>query len=243
MSGEGATDIGTSVPLSGGGGAGFVPGPMAWFVDKLLEPRLGFSPLEVEGIVRHVSEGEIAARTRSDPLVLPGKKGPKGYAGYVKAAQALGSIAREDALAANDPCVMAVLFRDSDGTNAASGQHWQQVVDAIRAGFERVECASGVPMVPRPKSEAWLMCGLKEHAYQHCDSLEDAPGNDRSPNSLKSRLCELIGHDPTAEEQAAWVRDGTIDPLRIAMPSFSAFSQALHEAGTRAGLPNHEQQD
>jgi len=45
------------------------------------------------------------------------------------------------------------------------------------------------------------------------------------------------GTDPSADEQAGWVVTGAVDPLRIDMPSFNAFKQALHTAAQNAGWP------
>jgi hypothetical protein len=238
LSGEGPTDIGSTrlVP----GGSTFVPGSMAVFVDALIEPTLGYSLLDAApemDCVRHVPESELASRSRAlGPPVLPGQKRPKGYAGYVKAAQTLGALAQEERGADGAQPVLAVLFRDTDGTQSAPRDRWQQVVNAISGGFERAGFDTGVPMVPRPKSEAWLLCALKDPAYQHCEALEDAPGNDRSPRSLKGRLFEVVGHEATAGEQAQWVRERRVDPMRIEMPSFAAFREALEQALRRIGL-------
>jgi hypothetical protein len=101
-----------------------------------------------------------------------------------------------------------------------------------------VECDTGVPMVPRPKSEAWLLCALRAPGYANCAPLEEASGNDASPNSLKKQLAARCGGaDPTADQQADWVMTGVVDSLRIDMPSFNAFKQALHTAAQSAGLP------
>jgi hypothetical protein len=66
-------------------------------------------------------------------------------------------------------------------------------------GFEEEGFSKGVTMIPKPKSEAWLICVLKEHAYQNCQSLEDRSGNDNSPNSLKDELEEILGEEFTPE--------------------------------------------
>ncbi len=74
------------------------------------------------------------------------------------------------------------------------------------------------------------LCALKQSRYQHCEKLEDAPGNDNSPNSLKKQIENLIGHEPNAKEQAEWVKSGKIDPGRIDMPSYNAFRKVLDSA-------------
>jgi hypothetical protein len=237
LSGEGSTDIGVTRPLTAG--LRFVPGPMAWFVDRLLEPWLGYSALDMyesgADCVRHVHETELAAAGRPGSPLLPGVRFGKGTALFTRNAQVLGLMARQDAEATGQP-VIAVIFRDGDGTHAVPRLKWQQKFDSIARGFELVEFGSGVPMVPRPKSEAWLICALKAPPYQHCDVLEDSPGNDGSPNALKNRLAAIHGREPGADDQADWVRTGRIDPGAIDMPSCVAFREALDRAARAIGL-------
>lgn len=233
LSGEGPTDIGTtrSVP----GGTEFVPGPMTEIIDWLVQLRLDFSPLELNEAgaecVVHRGEGDLArAEVPKRPALLPGIVRPKGEAGTIAHAYALGCLAKDAGLLAQEP-VVAVLFRDSDGTRSAARNLWQGKVDAIHQGFQLAGFETGVAMVPRPKSEAWLLCALKPTGYQHCDALEDAPGNDRSPNALKTQLATLMNtEDLNGETQAQWVRDRHVDPTRIDMPSFNAFRSDLERA-------------
>ena len=107
----------------------------------------------------------------------------------------------------------------------------------MRSGFRSVDCELGVPMVPKPKSEAWLLCALKRSPYQGCADLEDLSGNDDSPRSPKKLLAEAVGSSVVpvpAEEQVDWVRTGRVDPFRIQMPSFDQFKTDLLEAVSRA---------
>lgn len=234
LSGEGPTDIGRMAPSPGG--EVFVAGPMAWMVDKLLEQRLGYSLLELHesggetvGFIHKASLTAMGKPSQPGKPLLSGLKHGKGQAFHARSAQCLGLLAK----ASESPAV-AVLFRDGDGTNSAPRQEWREKFDSMVRGFAMAGFASGVPMVPRPKSEAWLLCGLKDQPYQNCDPLEEAPGNDGSPRALKTRLEGMLGHEASAEEQAAWVRDGTIDPQQIHMPSFAAFRDALDSAVNNA---------
>lgn len=227
LSGEGKTDIGYRT-LSGQERK-FQPGPMAWIVDKLLEDhlRIGYSLLDTHAAggdcVRFVDETELKEKGKSGPIRLPGIKYGKGTALFTRNAQVLGLLAKEE----SGP-VIAVLFRDADGTRSASSAEWQEKLESISRGFKLVEFEAGVPMVPRPKSEAWLLCALK--GIPDCAELGNAPGNDGSPYSLKTQLMQLIGHEPSAEEQAEWVKSGRIDPKNIRMESFKAFVEALTTA-------------
>lgn len=224
LSGEGKTDMGQMVPTDRG--MRFEPGPMAWLVDRLIENRLDYSPIEIyeNGCdeIHFIGETELNERGKKDPAILPGIKRGKGTAFFVRNANTLGVMARA-LQKEKDTSVVAVLFRDTDKTNSAARTLWQEKYESIKLGFQRADFSLGVAMLPLPKSEAWLLCALKQDSYQQCDKLEEASGNDNSPNSLKKQLDKLIAHDASAEEQAEWVRSGKIDPDRIDMPSFNAF--------------------
>ena len=83
-------------------------------------------------------------------------------------------------------------------------------------------------MIPKPKSEAWVICAVK-NKYSSCDALEDRSGNDDSPNSLKDELANHLGSLPNREELCQMVEDRVIDIQEIKMPSFIAFRERLEE--------------
>lgn len=236
LSGEGATDIGTTCP--GLLGHEFVPGPMAKIVDTLLEARLGYSILDHRDAdpdsVRHVSEQDLSALKREAPTLLPGWRAGKGKGSgyYTRNAELLGLRARLDREELKRPTI-AVLFRDSDGTNASSRDEWQEKFESMVKGFERAEFDAGVPMLPRPKSEAWLLCGLKANPYIRCDALEDESGNDAAPNSLKRQLESAAGGHVGPTDMADWINT-RIDPTRVDMPSYTAFRDHLDVAAANA---------
>lgn len=230
LSGEGKSDMGQTMP--GATGIVYEPGPMAWMVDRLAERRLGYSPLEQPQdaeCVRFVSESELTQQDRPGPMLMRGLKRGRETGLFTRNAQILGRLAKDFSHNRQED-VIAVLFRDADKTNACNAGTWEEKRRSIENGFALAEFRNGVPMVPRPKSEAWLLCALKTPPYQHCQSLENASGNDISPQSLKKQLATVVGHDPTAQEQADWVRTGRIDPECIEMPSFTAFRKALNWA-------------
>lgn len=99
----------------------------------------------------------------------------------------------------------------------------------MKAGFRQVLYHNGVAMLPRPKSEAWLICALKSDPGVACDRLEERSGNDGSPNSLKRELAEILGHESSGQELADLVHDGTIDPRTIKMSSFEVFKTELRQ--------------
>lgn len=242
LSGEGPTDLGTRRPTENRWE--FVPGPMAWIVDKLLEQpdKLNYSILTLHAsggdCVRFLSERDLSALNYARPRFFPRAPGTFGIQPFRANAHQLGKHALAVSRERGAP-VIAVLFRDSDGTNSAPKTLWETIFESIRAGFQLAEFQSGVPMVPRPKSEAWMLCGLfkREDADRQYGGLEEEPGNDASPKSLKAQLASQLGYEPTAEVQAELVSRGTIDPALIDLPSFMAFCAELGQAYALAAQP------
>ena len=233
LSGEGPTDIGdwgNSVEQ----GRFFRPGPMALFIDTIANERLGYSPLEVdagrEDTVMFIDKHTLIELHRTDPVVLRGKKAGKDTAYFTRNAQTLGIKAKEKAAQENDS-VIAVLFHDSDGTQ--SRDEWGEKRKSIARGFAMVGFDRGVPMVPRPKSEAWLLAALDNNGHP-CFELEERSGNDGSPHCLKSELAARLEDEPNRELLVDLIHDGVIDQTRIQLPSYLAFKETLEESITRA---------
>lgn len=227
VSGEGPSDMGRCVASDQCDGAAFVPGPMAWIVDQLAELKCGYPFLSVN-LFSLISKKKLAERSKGlSPPTLPGRKRRQETAYYFRNARALSQFAVELAGQSDDE-VIAVLFRDADGTQTAGRGHWQDKWDSMLNGFGYENFDMGVPMIPKPKSEAWLLCALKQNQpYQHCDSIENESGNDKAPNSLKSQLAAELGQLPNATLLSNLVRNGSVDSAQIDMPSFVRFRERL----------------
>jgi hypothetical protein len=234
LSGEGPSDIG--VCARGGDeceGEEFLHGPMAMVIDHIVNARHRYSPLDAR-CCGFVSERALSARASEvkaakKELRLPGKKRGKETRYSFNNARLLARIAGEKGREKQDE-IVAILFRDSDGTASAGRGHWAEKRQSMLDGFAEEDFHRGVPMIPKPKSEAWLLCALKKDPYQACDSLEDRSGNDHSPQSLKRELRSILGEEvPVIEAIQSLIEEGTIDLGRIAMPSFQAFRSRLEE--------------
>ncbi|HEJ0351034.1 hypothetical protein [Serratia marcescens] len=240
LSGEGPSDLGSCV--NGQGEClinDFNHGPMTYFIDKELETLLGFSLLEITpDRYIFVSKSELirltsAKRQNRASMSLLGKKRPEIETGYFYLnALILGNRAAELAIEHEDPAVIAVLFRDSDGTRSADLSLWQDKVNSIRHGFDISAIGErGVAMVPKPKSESWMLCVLRD-GYEHCARLEDLSGNDNVPDSAKRQLEEALGSNASTSEQIHHLEQSGIDTARLAaqMPSYEAFQLSLTAA-------------
>lgn len=232
LSGEGPTDMGfcelTCLRCDGGE---FLPGPMAWFVDQWVERKLSYSHIEL-GFCGLIPKGELIKKckkelsTNGKSMGLLGKKRP-GYDTneFYKNARMLARLAQQLAVERNEP-VIAVLFRDRDGTRSSSPNAWDEKWQSMLNGFQIENYRHGVPMIPAPKSEAWLLCAV-ENQYQHCAAIEKRSGNDRGLNPLKESLDAALGERATRDLLAEKVRNREIDIDNIDMPSLCAFQERL----------------
>ncbi len=233
FSGEGPTDLGAgagAAPVCEG--EAFVQGPMALIADRVVEAELDYSVLEVGscGIVseHHLAQRSAELKAVKKALRLPGKKQKKETRYFFNHARILARIAREMEAERQEE-VVAVLFRDSDGTASAGRGLWEEKRQSVLDGFDEEEFARGVPMIPKPKSEAWILCALKRNPYRGCEALEDRSGNDDSPNALKKELAEILGGADVRESLCERIQGGNIDIDRIKMASFAAFRSRLKE--------------
>jgi hypothetical protein len=228
LSGEGPTDMGTGRSASISEGEDFRPGPMAAIVDRVVAVRWEYSILETDGLVGLISERALATRAAElkaakKSIRIPGVRTKKETRYFFNSARILAKIARE---LKNDD-VIAVLFRDSDGTASAGRGLWADKHASMLDGFAEEGFANGVPMLPKPKSEAWLLCALNARPYQNCDKLEERSGNDAAPNSLKNELAGQLDRQVTSEYLCSLVLAGEVDVDRIKMPSFAVFRNRL----------------
>jgi hypothetical protein len=216
LSGEGASDVGIDRENIG---------PITKSIDLLIERQLGYSLVEYQALTLF-SKAELAqcakqmtARSRK------GKKQPIETRYFYNNARALalltGKLATEDRI--------VVLFRDGDGTATSERQEWAQKLQSMLDGFAVEGLTTGVPILPKPKSEAWWLCALR-NGYQNCQQLEDESGNDASPNSLKSQIETCLGEPATRLLLNDKIDSGEIDLDRITdLPSLTAFKNRLQE--------------
>ena len=231
LSGEGPTDIGLCADcINACEGNRHLQGPMAIIISQIVEQQINSSFIDTN-YYGYVSKKGLVARAsefkhQKKSLRLPGKKKPKETGYFYRNARALALCAKDKKAELNDE-VIAVFFRDSDGTASADRGLWKNKWDSIVQGFSDEGFERGVPMIPKPKSEAWIICSVKNNPYQGCNALENRSGNDNSPNSLKDELAEILNGLTSREHLCEMANNGTIDSNRIKMPSFLAFKQAL----------------
>ena len=232
ISGEGPSDLGICNNAQGQcADADFNRGPMAVWLSRLWEALVHYNLLDTPDAVRYVSETALATQSKQSGQRMQRLRGKKQGAEtglYFSNAQHLGLMAKQ--LTADHAVpVMAVLFRDADGTRSAPGQMWQAKWDSMMDGFAAAAFDFGVPMLPKPKSEAWLLCAGQTARHSHA-ALEDISGNDKSPNSAKKQWNAFMGSPQTAAQEAEWCATHPRDWQNLlTMPSFKAFYDRFQE--------------
>jgi len=221
LSGEGNSDLGLFCQYNNE----FIAGSMYFLVDKIIEQKYDFSYYSAKDtLITFIPKIELTKLTKKLPP-FTGKKGLKGTAYFTNNAIALAKFAQQRAKEVDDE-VIAILFRDSDGTSSTIKGLWEDKVNSVENGFRIEKFDRGVAMIPKPKSESWLICVLQEKPYQQCKKLEERSGNDDSPNSLKKELDSL---DISTDTINTMIQDGSIDIEKIEMSSFEYFSKRLKE--------------
>lgn len=200
VSGEGPSDLGGS--RSGQAlshDEDFEKGPFFELIERMLNkylPEWNRDFFETNPLsTTYVSHGYLSKQGKETvkgqgKYTLAGKGKHKGYEGKVKQARELGKLAIEK------NCQLAIYFHDTDGSNEAKNINSSlqgNIVKAVNAGFIKGQMNTGVAMIPKPTSEAWLVCSCKNN-YQNCDELEvSLSGNVRADNSPKEVFAKHLG--------------------------------------------------
>ena len=232
ISGEGPTDLGSCNNAQGQCiDDDFDRGPMAVWLARLWEDLINYNLLDIPEAMVYVSKKFLVQKAKVSSkrmMRLPGKKHEAETGEFFSNAQQLGLIALQLAADHKTP-VMAVLFRDVDGTRSSPGQIWQAKWKSIVDGFSSVAFDFGVPMLPKPKSEAWLLCAGQTGQHSHAD-LEAISGNDDAPNPAKEQWDGLVGTHLSAAQAAEWCDAHPADWRGLnTMPSFKAFFDRFHQ--------------
>lgn len=230
VAGEGPSDMGQC--LNGKrrcAGADFQAGPMAIIIKQLTNRAAGFDlPDDAIEFVEHDALAAVVLpKNRPTSSFVPGKKAPVDTGYFYLEAKLLGHLAVQKST--KECPVAAVLFHDADGSRANKKGLWQEKWKSIQRGFAEVNCEKGIPMVAKPTSEAWLLCGMQSSPYQNCAALETTVSHsDKSPCCGKKLLKDAIAAaGETSSSFADLVVGGKVDAHRIDMPSYNEFKSRL----------------
>jgi hypothetical protein len=235
VSGEGPSDLGGS--RSGEAlsyNCDFQKGPFFELIYRMLIkylPSWNSELFETNPLATaYVSHGYLSQQAKNiakgkGKFKFAGKSSHKNNAGKFKQSRELAK------LATGNSFQLAIYFHDTDGNNAERSTYSNlqpDIVSAVNDGFKKGGHDAGLAMVPKPTSEAWLICNCKSTPYQGCTELEiSLSGNDRSPeNAPKKVLAAFLGvENCTCEILSDEVQKLDLDKLD--MPSFNQFRDDL----------------
>lgn len=218
LAGEGPSDLGAK-----DGVGGFRKGAMTHIVDAI-----ALKGYERFPEYHFLDEADVRTLKKKNPRIISDRGGgTKPYREIYLSACCLGEEAKHKGESWG-----VIFFMDTDGTRSAPRNLWEKKVRAMQQGFDSSRNPYGVPMVPRPKSEAWLLGyyqkGLpRQNAYNHCERFEEMPGNDASPNSLKKLLQKALGTEGNPYNLITEKELHSVKWERIDMPSFNLFRKRL----------------
>ena len=226
VTGEGSSDMGGSNNgQSTSTGEFYNLGPMALLAVRLLQkiiPDWNEDNIDFQSPnnwITCISGNELARQAKGVRKHRPSTKLKKGFVEHANRATTMAGYAKDNGHQ------LAFYFHDTDKCD------FDDLHQSIMLGFNGIEGVHGIPMIPKPTSEAWLICGQKQEPYAHCTALEtELSGNDAASdeNAPKKVLSRLLGQEATTEQQYEMVTG--IDITRIDMPSYNQFKTDLTTA-------------
>ena len=137
--------------------------------------------------------------------------------------------AEETAMEYDEPHKWGVIyFHDLDAnTKASVDEIYNDSMNAMNEGFDSVSFPHGVPMIPKTRSESWLLCLLDSDGGVNKRYFEDLPMSDKSPNSGKKVLAAVL--DVSEDESYSRIEEkrDTFDWTGLQAPSFLVFRDRL----------------
>jgi len=178
--------------------------------------------------VSHAQLQQHSDRKQRNPrnMILRGNKRMSGkLADVVRSAEALGWVAKSDH--DGGECG-AVFFTDCDFTHSEVNdpdKFHLQMIAAIETGFMQSDgYRRGVAMVPKMRSESWLLCKYQEEPYLPTSEFEKLPANDESSTCAKKVLATVLSSS-VDDMYNDIIYGDTIDWRRIDCPSYNFFKR------------------
>jgi hypothetical protein len=230
FSGEGVTDFGTGTHKSFCCGNDCHYGPLTSIVDKMIEQICHYSIITNEVAVfvdgAELERIKTALRPAKKSIRIPGDKVKITARYHFEDARALAIAANKFIETKTDKNCVAILFRDS---NTIDKKEWNDKIISMLHGFTVEDFHHGVPMLPKPVSEAWILCAIYrgENPNRNCNDLENRRHGDRTDHALKHELEEQLGEQPTRELLNEKISSGEINHNHINLSSFNQFKEYL----------------
>lgn len=122
----------------------------------------------------------------------------------------------------------AIYFKDMDFSSSVNRDvYFKNLISSMHKGFDEVEFKNGVPMVPKTRSESWILCALDPDAGQK-SYYENLPGSDNSPKSGKKVLAKFLHCSVKENYDKVRAKLSAFDWSELSAPSFVFFKNRFH---------------
>ncbi len=200
ISGEGTSDVGYCDNKS----SRFVFGPVTYLTQNILHSL-------------HKFELNFHFKSRDElkryPITLKGKKKKEKLSatakGHSNLAYKLAYLAKDKGYS------VAILMRDADN------RKFEDVYEEIKEGFQAARFENGVPAVPVPKSEAWLICCLEPDKSLNIEICKE---------EMKILLKKMLSEKGMEDHNNTWCEiAGNCDTDKIKSRSFCRYIKDLKQ--------------
>ena len=183
---------------------------------------------------KQVSRPEVSQSIKGKPekktYIARGAKNKfPDHRSIAASSKCLAQKAEETAMEYDEPHKWGVIyFHDLDAnTKASVDEIYNDSMNAMNEGFDSVSFPHGVPMIPKTRSESWLLCLLDSDGGVNKRYFEDLPMSDKSPNSGKKVLAAVL--DVSEDESYSRIEEkrDTFDWTGLQAPSFLVFRDRL----------------
>lgn len=121
-----------------------------------------------------------------------------------------------------------IYFKDMDfSSNENRDYFYEGLIAAMHLGFDKAGFRKGIPMVPKTRSESWILCIVDKNAAR-VSYYENLPGSDKSPKSGKKVLAAMLGCSEKENYTKLSDRIADYDWDVLSAPSFVFFKNRLH---------------
>lgn len=206
-------------------------GPLKDCVDQLLD---FFWDNRNYLLFKQVSRTEISLSDKGKPekktSIVRGAKNKFPNHHFIAAsAKCLVQKAEETAMEYEEPQKWGVIyFHDLDAnTKATVDEIYNAYMKAMNDGFESVFFPYGVPMIPKTRSESWLLCLLDSDGGKNAKYFEDLPMSDKSPNSGKKVLAAKLNVSEDESYSRIEEKRDSFMWASLQAPSFLVFRDRL----------------
>lgn len=189
---------------------------------------------------KQVSRSDVSLSGKGKPekktAVVRGNKNKfPDHRSIVASAKCLAQKAEETAMENDEPHKWGVVFfHDLDAnTKASVDEIYDDSMKAMNEGFDSASFPYGVRMIPKTRSESWLLCLLDSDGGKNAKYFEDLPMSDKSPNSGKKVLAEQL--KVTESESYGFIEEkrGNFDWTNLQAPSFLRFRDQLKNVSAK----------